>query len=61
MKETHKEVWIFLILLWGIFLVWEYQILNLPDSVEENGIRYDLLVLPILVFSTVYILKKNKR
>lgn len=64
MKTIEKEVWVFLTILWGMFAVWEYQIVNLSSDTKDNSIRYDLLILPILLFITIYAVytqKKNKR
>jgi len=60
MKTTDKETWIFLILFMGAILRMGISNTLLCTFGQEVGIRFDLLILPILILSTVYILVKKR-
>lgn len=56
MKKADKQQWIFLCIIWCLFLVWEFQLQRLPSLDESYEIRYDLMVLPLLLAITGYVL-----
>ncbi len=61
--DSNKYLTLFLLLLWNCFMAWEYTIQNTLNHVQYPIVRYDLLILPILVFFTgyvVYVLIKKK-
>lgn len=46
---------------WGIFMLWELQIQSMSESLVSQIIRYDLLVLPILLLFTAYTCYANRK
>ncbi|WP_373517723.1 hypothetical protein [Pricia sp.] len=56
MKSADKQQWIFLIFIWCTFLLWEFQLQTLPSFDQNYEVRYDLMVLPVLLLITGYIL-----
>lgn len=56
MRYFNIQLYIFLIIIWSVFFVWEYQIQEMGSSMLNQIIRYDLMILPILLFITVYTL-----
>jgi len=56
--------WIVFIGIWSIFILWEIQIQTMAESLLIHVIRFDLFVLPILLFFTgyaVYEKRKNRK
>lgn len=64
MESYKKELFVFLLSIWVLFIGWEFQLQSLDETVLERTERYDLLILPILGIVTVYVLylmlKKEK-
>lgn len=60
MKSADFVVWIFITIIWGIFLAWEYQIHMLAESQREYTIIYDLMALYLLLMLTAYQAYRSK-
>ncbi len=61
--HSNKSLIFFLLLLWTGFMAWELNLQNTINNVQYPMVRYDLLVLPLLVLFTgyaVYILIRKK-
>lgn len=56
MKKTDRRQLLFLIFIWSLFLLWEYQIQGLSITDKDELVRYDLMVLPVLVVVSAYTL-----
>tara|TARA_R110002167_G_scaffold76032_4_gene211952 strand:+ start:571 stop:777 length:207 start_codon:yes stop_codon:yes gene_type:complete len=54
MLPHNKKLYIFLILIWSGFILWEYSIQNTSNVQSEYMIRFDLIILPILLLFTGY-------
>lgn len=65
MQSDSKQLLIFLIIIWTIFIIWEFEIQKLTDEIQTYIVRFDLIVLPVLLFVTGYaihnVLKNEKR
>jgi len=61
MEVTDRFFWPFLAGFWGIFILWELQIQSMTESLLSQIVRYDLLVLPILLLFTVYVYYENRK
>ncbi len=63
MQSSNKTLWIFLVVLWSSFAVWEYQVQQWMLSQSDYMVRYDLIILPILSLFTIYAIygMRNKR
>ncbi len=61
MKVGDRFFWIVLTGIWSIFILWEYQIHELTESLLSQIIRYDLLILPILVLFTAYAVYEKRK
>ncbi len=61
--HSNKSLIFFLLLLWTGFTAWELDLQNSMDYVQYPMVRYDLLILPLLVLFTgyaIFILIRNK-
>ena len=54
MHSDSKRLLIFLFIIWVIFIIWELDIQQLKASLQASIVRFDLMVLPVLLFVTAY-------
>lgn len=63
MQSDNKQFFVLLISIWLVFIIWEIDIQMLPVSIQTSMVRFDLLVLPVLLLVTgyaIYNILKNK-
>lgn len=61
MEVGDRFFWILLVGIWTIFILWELQIQIMTESLLSQIVRYDLLILPILLLVTGYALYENRK
>ncbi len=61
MEVGDRFFWILLVGIWTIFILWELQIQIMTESLLSQIVRYDLLILPILLLFTGYALYENRK
>ncbi len=61
MKVGDRFFWIVLTGIWSIFILWEFQLQEMTESLLSQIVRYDLLILPILLLFTGYVLYENRK
>lgn len=61
MKPKFKDPLPFLLIIWCLFFLGGYYLDTLPKSELSDEIRYDLLVLPILLLVSVYLIYEQIR
>lgn len=59
MKVDDRFFWIVFIGVWSIFILWEFQIQRMAESLLTQIIRFDLMILPILLLFTGYVVRKK--
>lgn len=65
MDYTKYVSWVLLALIWGCFITWEIQIQEWLDINPALVMRYDLILLPLLIVVSFFVLyltlKKRKQ
>jgi len=61
MEVGDRFFWALLASFWGVFILWELQIQSMTESLVAQIVRYDLLILPILLLFTVYACYENRK
>ncbi len=64
MQSDSKRLFIFLIIIWSIFIVGQLKIYEITTTLQSSSFRFDLLLLPILLFVTgyaIYNIMKNEK
>lgn len=59
--QNSKILLMVLAIVWGLFLIWEIDLQKNPLMQSNTMLRIDLLLLPVLLITTLYIVYAIKK